>query len=325
MARLVSTCPKLYGRVRLLDGGVGEELFRLGLPDDRKTWSAAAIFQEKYHELLIQVHENFLVSGAQFVTTNNYAITPGSGFSRDQVVAGCELAAKLARQSVNKYVARTNLEETEICSRIKILGCLPPLVESYRADLILKYDDGKQWYNDIGKALNPHVDVFIAETMSCIDESKQALEGVAEFGKPLYCSWTLGADGQLRSGEDVTDAIRAVMGYKGLASVLFNCCEPEAVEKALFQIQQDKSLIAELLENNIEFGAYPNRLTAIDPDWTMEASTEAQPMRSDLSPVELWDHFISKWIREYNLTIVGGCCGVTPAHIAHFKNKMRVE
>ena len=43
--------------ILILDGGTGEELFRRGVPDDRKIWSATALVNTEYHAVLKQVHQ----------------------------------------------------------------------------------------------------------------------------------------------------------------------------------------------------------------------------------------------------------------------------
>jgi methionine synthase I (cobalamin-dependent) len=69
-------------------------------------------------------------------------------------------------------------------------------------------------------------------------------------------------------------------------------------------------------------GAYANRLTPVPSGWTMAESEGPQPMRGDLSPREYYDKFISSWIQDYNVQIVGGCCGITPDHIAYIRSKV---
>ena len=62
-------------------------------------------------------------------------------------------------------------------------------------------------------------------------------------------------------------------------------------------------------------GAYANRLTAIPSDWTLAGSEEAQAMRSDLDPQQYYRDFVLHWVRDLQVRLVGGCCGMTPEHI----------
>ena len=100
-------------------------------------------------------------------------------------------------------------------------------------------------------------------------------------------------------------------------AILFNCSEPEAITLALQEIKLDEEIQQNLKASQLVLGAYANRLTAVDPNWTLEGSEEAQPFRQDLSEQHYFDDFIKDWIQNYNLRIVGGCCGITPEHISY--------
>lgn len=189
----------------LLDGGTGEELFRLGLPDDRKIWSAKAVVDPEYHSLLKKVHQSFLSAGSQAITTNSFGIVPGVGFSLEEVVKHCQTAARLAREAV---------EGTESL----VFGSLGPLVESYRPDLIMKHDQGASTYAAMISAMAEYVDCFLAETISSVEEAMQAMEGLSQSAEnirkyPMLISYTLQADGCLRSGEVAKLAIPRTIDF----------------------------------------------------------------------------------------------------------------
>ena len=104
--------------------------------------------------------------------------------------------------------------------------------------------------------------------------------------------------------------------------VLFNCAEPEAITLALREIKADSKLTRRLDEGRIRLGAYANRLTPVAPNWSLAESDGPQEFRKDLDPQQYVD-FVSTWIDELNVTIVGGCCGITPEHIAALKSAVR--
>lgn len=187
----------------LLDGGTGEELFRLGLPDDRKIWSAKAVVDPKYHALLQQVHKSFCSAGSRAITTNSYGIVPGVGFSREEISTHCETAARLAHEAV---------KGTDTLA----LGSLGPLVESYRPDLTMEHGLGVATYAAMITAMESYVDCFLAETMSSVEESMQAVGAMSQTTakqSPLLISYTLRTDGCLRSGEAANLAIPRILKY----------------------------------------------------------------------------------------------------------------
>ena len=76
---------------------------------------------------------------------------------------------------------------------------------------------------------------------------------------------------------------------------MFNCATPESITTALKAINEDKDLVSILHDEKIVLGAYANRLTIIDPNWTLAESEEAQPFRKDLNE-EQYNHFVSQWM-----------------------------
>ena len=305
---------KTSHHIELLDGGTGEECFRLGVPDDRTIWSARALVDEQYHEIVRQVHRNFIIAGSQYITTNNYSVTPGVGLL-DRLAALTKVAARLA------FEARMEAEQLGYRG-VRICGSLPPLIESYRPDLVLPHDQAVAHYLTIIRSLNDSVDIFLAETMSSIAEATAAVDAVEEIGsqKKVWVSWTLNSDGRLRSGEGVADAINSLL-HKKVAAILFNCSEPEAICRALTEIRVTSDFFAKIRANNIRIGAYANRLNPVPEDFAIANTAEPEAMRSDLS-VERYTQFAQQWVA-LGADLIGGCCGVGPEYITDLRRCFR--
>ena len=98
-----------------------------------------------------------------------------------------------------------------------VLGSLGPLVESYRADLIMSHKEGVAVYTDMARALSPYVDCFLGETMSCYEECIQVMDAVNELDsadvRPVMTSFTLDGQGNFRSGEAVVNGITRLLDY----------------------------------------------------------------------------------------------------------------
>lgn len=341
----------------LLDGGTGEELFLRGVEDDRKIWSATAIVHEQYHTIVEDVHKSFIDAGSQAITTNSYGITPGVGFTDgDEVKRLVGISGEIARR------AATDGQE----SKALVLGSLGPQVESYRPDLIMKHGDGVKTYRYPIEGLYPFVDIYLAETMSISEEAFQVIDALSIFYQshsqrelrkhPLLVSFTLRSDGKVRSGESVTEVIPKLIHHAyqkqvELVGVLFNCCEPEAITKALQEIQSCTDIHHHLYHPprhatecttteqessnkppKIFLGAYANRLTPVHEEWTLESSDEAQAMREDLLPDQYWKDFVHRWHGNKDgedaagiiggVSLIGGCCGIGPSHISLLNDKL---
>jgi len=105
-------------------------------------------------------------------------------------------------------------------------------------------------------------------------------------------------------------------------AVLVNCSEPESITKALQAIRGNDALCETLSTEGVLLGAYANRLTPVDPNWTMEDSEAPQPLRTDLDPVHYCDDFAVRWV-DLNVQVVGGCCGISPQHIAYLNKHLQ--
>lgn len=70
-------------------------------------------------------------------------------------------------------------------------------------------------------------------------------------------------------------------------------------------------------------GAYANGLTPVPSDWTLAGSDVPQPIRADLSPERYYTDFAATWVNEFDVKIIGGCCAITPNHIAYLKQHLQ--
>ena len=94
-------------------------------------------------------------------------------------------------------------------------------------------------------------------------------------------------------------------------AVLVNCSAPEAVTLAL-------PIIAGLGK---PFGGYANAFEMITEDFLKEKPTvDSLRMRRDMGP-RAYAGYVMEWVG-LGATIVGGCCEVSPAHIAEIARRL---
>ena len=287
----------------LLDGGVGQELYRRSTRPAAPLWSVQVMMDEPH--LVEAVHLDFIEAGARIITVNTYTATPhrltreGLPDKFEALQGAAFAAAASAREKSGQAV--------------RIAGCLPPLVGSYRADLTPPEDECLANYRRIVAVQADHVDLFLCETMLSAAEARAATVAAAESGKPVWTALSVDdADGSvLRSGEGVAEGARAAVDA-GADAVLINCSSPEAVATAM-------PLLAGI---GVPFGGYANgfvSIAAMQPGGTVEA-LEA---RDDLGPATYADHAMG-WIAS-GAAIVGGCCEIGPGHIAALRQRLAAE
>ncbi len=287
-------------QIMLLDGGMGQELFlRSGKPAS-PLFSAQAMIDDP--EMVIQLHGDFIDAGAELISLNAYAATP-ERLTRDADMSLFEPIQKAAVQAA--LAARDKADRS-----VRIAGCLPPLVASYHAELVPPKDQAVASYERIVDLQDPAVDLFIAETMSCVAEAGYVCSVVAATGKPIWVSFTVNDhDGTvLRSGETLMAGIDAAIAAKA-DGILVNCSSPEAIGQSM----------AVLAKQDLPFGGMANGFVSAS-DLQAGGGVDGLATRDDLGPTEYADHAMS-WAAQ-GATLIGGCCGVGPTHIAEIRRRI---
>ena len=68
-----------FKETRVLDGGMGQELLARGVETNGTLWSANALLQEKYHQLLLDTHLDFINVQKNFLSKIIYNLNPKLG------------------------------------------------------------------------------------------------------------------------------------------------------------------------------------------------------------------------------------------------------
>lgn len=292
----------------VLDGGFGGELIRRGVVPGGGLWSAQALLDDPSE--VKRLHRDYVRSGARIITTNTYSTIPSYLSKKgleDQVEPLTRLACTLARDAVG-----------EMKPTVTVAGCIPPLSESYRPDLVFDAKLAKPVYRCMGKAMLPYIDVFLCETMSCISEAVAALTALDEIdssrSRLRFVSFTLDElpGNGLRSGETVKDAIDAVGPFQP-AAILFNCTSPEAITEGI---------AASVKMTDARVGGYANRLAKVPPNWTLD--NEVPILRNEELTIDAYVAYAKNWVSQ-GASIVGGCCGIGPEYIKAVSDSLVVS
>jgi S-methylmethionine-dependent homocysteine/selenocysteine methylase len=280
----------------VLDGGTGRELQRMGAPFRQPEWSALALIEAP--ESVRQVHAGYLAAGAQVITANSYALTPfhiGQARFDAEARALADLAGRMGRAAIGEGPGR-------------LAGSLPPALGSYRPDLF-DAELAAPILAELVAGLSPHVDLWLAETLSTVAEAQLVRKVLGADARPLWLSFTLDDTSArsipaLRSGETVAQAVRAAVAL-GAQTILFNCSQPEVMLEAV------RAAKAELAGAPLDIGVYANAFPPQPKDAV--ANDGLDPIREDLTP-QAYARFARSWA-EAGASVIGGCCGVGPEHI----------
>ena len=248
------------------------------------------------------VHADFFAAGATIATTNSYAIhrdriedTEAAG--QFEALHAAALAEAKAAQSAH--------------GSGRIAGSIGPLRASYRPDLHPAPEVAIPLFAEIAKKLAKGCDLLMLETVASVAHARDALTAARLTNLPVWLSLTVSdTDGtRLRSGEPLDDVLNVAADAD---AVLINCSAPEAVTQGL-------PIIAGMGK---PFGGYANAFEMITEGFLKENPTvDALKMRRDMGP-RAYAGYVMEWVT-LGATIVGGCCEVSPEHVAEIARRLQ--
>lgn len=301
----------MMAAVTIMDGGMGKELNRIGAPFQQPEWSAQALIDDP--EFVRRAHQNFADAGADVLITNTYAVVPHHLGEERFAQRGAELAGLAAR------IAR---EVADAANRpLQVAGSLPPMFGSYAPENF-RPEQAPALFDVLVAAQQDHVDVWIGETISSTEELRAVLDSIRNRPEPVWVSFTVDDDlapdtCRLRSGETVTEGVRqAIAGSDRLEAILFNCSQPERMALAVAEAAE---ALSHADAQDVAVGVYANAF--VDKEEGYSSNSVVLGHRHDLTP-EVYASMAQEWI-DRGASIVGGCCGIRPDHIAALAAELR--
>ena len=293
-----------FKQVRILDGGMGQELHAKGLISMGTLWSASANLETKFHNLVVDLHLSYINSGADVIITNT--------FSARRI--------RLIQNKVNEHFNYINEQACLLAIKAKdlskknvlIAGSLPSQSDTYVEDQRNSNEIEKDFL-DQATIINPYVDFFYLDVLSSGKELDIASNVAAKLKKPILAGVHLKKNCLLPTGENVTEVVNKYKNENWLG-LIGACVSPEIVENS----------IDELREINLPFGFKANLWEIEEPGPQRTFNTAkydeigtnpniAFGKRDKYDP-KLFYEFCKK-IKEKGATILGGCCETTPSHI----------
>ena len=293
-----------FRKIRILDGGMGQELLARGLNPEGTLWSAKALLEKKNHSLVKNIHEDFVKAGAEVIVTNTFA-------TRRQRLKQNNLEDKF--ELLNKHAGEIANSVRDKYPKILIAGGLPPQNTTYSSD---ERDENEIFNNfkDQAKVLNPYIDFFYFDVLSSVREVLIAVKSIKEFNKPFLIGAHISEGTYLPSGEKLSDIMNKI-DCKNLLGLILACVSPENFRKNINEI---KSI-------GYPFGFKINafKKTKVNGGFTknFKKSKSGNPneflgKRNDLTP-EVLKNLAKEFIKN-GATIIGGCCETRPSHIKAF-------
>jgi len=269
--------------ITLLDGPLGTELIARGVPiPPNPWWTAWALKHEP--AAVSALHRDYARAGATVHTTCTFRTHRRN--IGDEWESLAVKAVQLARSAAP--------------SQHRIAGGIAPLEDCYRPDLS-PGAQGREEHRELARLLaSEGVDLLLCETFSHAEEALVAVEECAATGVETWVSFTSGPENNLLTVEDVVAGAKEAV-QRGARAVLVNC------------IPASKTLpyVERLTAIGVPYGAYANA----------GRSNEGLGRGEGDSGARAYADLAASWIKA-GATLVGGCCGTGPAHIAELNRRL---
>ncbi len=315
----------------VLDGATGTELERRGIHSPLPLWSAGALVA--HPDVVEAIHHDYVAAGADIVVANTFRANVRTLRAAGMQERGEELnrtAIRLARQAAQHYVDRLKTGPTDVAAgprtgrdhrrdagatqetdhrlqtgatqgQLIVAASVAPVEDCYHPErvpdeAVLHDEHGRMlaWL----KAAGP--DLIWIETMGTVREAQAAAQATSQTEMPFVVSFVVREDGNLLGGEPLEQAVDAIEQFEPTAIGL-NCIPPTGMTTILPSLRKTTA-------RPLAAYAHINNPT---PIFGWSYSQTATP--------EQYAEHAKRWL-ELGVSIVGGCCGTTPAHIRAVKD-----
>ncbi len=299
----------LESRTLVFDGGMGTQIHACTdcTPADYLGRdNCTDILVRSRPDIIQRIHENYLEAGADIVETDTFGAN---------ILVGREFDEELASwtHDLNKRaaeVARAACAKFESADRPRFaIGSMGPGTKLVSLGQV-SWDDMHASYLEQARGLLAGgIDGFMIETSQDILQQKIAinacLDALKEVGlsardRAIFSSVTIETTGTMLLGSDIAAVVNALKPFP-IASLGLNCATGP-VEMA--------EHIAYLAKNwDRPISVMPNAGLPILVEGRTEYPLQAKPFREAMR----------RFIEEYKVHSIGGCCGTTPEHIRELR------
>ena len=290
----------LREKVLIYDGAMGTNLQTQGLTSRDFGGHDGCSEALNLHcpEAVIKVHCGFLEAGCHVLETNTFGgtrITLREYQLEDRVEEINRIAVEMAKEAISRVSCAFR---PLIAGSIGPGSLLPSLGNVSFDEMAAAYEE------QMSALLLAGADIFQIETCQDLLQIKSALyaaESVfSRHGRrcPVVVSVTLEPNGTMLVGSDIS-AITAVLEPYDIIDMLSINCATGPLEMVRH--------VAHLAEN------WP-RAVGVMPNAGLPENVDGKPFYR-MTPGEFAD-FHERFVREYGVNMVGGCCGTRPDHLA---------
>jgi len=281
-------------KILICDGAMGTSLQNLGFTENPDSLN----LNEEDIKNVINVHLSFLRAGSDIIQTNTFGSNPAKlksyGLISDIEKINTNAVAA-AREAINTF-----RKESSNSRDLFIAGDIGPLGKLVVPSGEIKYSEAIDLFSQqIDVLIKNNVDFILIETIMDLHEALAAVEAVKKIDEdiPIACSLTFDKKGVTLMGDKAEDIGEPLL-EAGANLIGANC-----------GVGSDSMVvIAEKIRR-----ANPGAKIFFQPNAGLPVLINGKTTYNEAP--EFMSANIKK-ILQFNLSVVGACCGSTPAHIS---------
>ena len=293
-----------FKELRILDGGMGQELHARGLISKGTLWSTSAILDEKYHQSVVDIHLDYIEAGAEVITTTN--------FSSRRI--------RMEQNKVNNLFEFANKKACELALKAKeqskkdilIAGSIPAQSDTYREDVRSSEIIHQNFYDQIN-CTKDFVDFFYLDVISSGREIAIATEIIEKLNKPILVGIHLLKNGKLPSGESISEVIKKYKGSNWMG-IVASCVSIEIAENSINDLKIHKLPFG--YKVNLWGDDEPSPVRKINSAKFDEDAVNLNTVMGKREVSDVIFKTLGKNFIDNGATILGGCCETNPKHIS---------
>jgi 5-methyltetrahydrofolate--homocysteine methyltransferase len=262
-----------------------------------------------YPQAVEQVHRAFLEAGTDALVTNTFRanrLTLGEYGLAERTMEINRAAAGLARRLADEYPG-----ERFVAGSIGPSGRLPSADDPELSNIT--FDELVEVFCEQAEGLIlGGADVMLIETTQDILEAKAIIAGILQaFEKTgtslsIQAQVTMDTTGRMLLGTDIAAALTILEGLP-IDIIGLNCSTgPEHMREPIRYLGENACLPVSCI---------PNAGLPINVDGEAVYPMEPEPFAA----------LLTEYVEKYQISVVGGCCGSTPAHIQRLVEKIHAR
>ncbi|MCX7756459.1 MAG: homocysteine S-methyltransferase family protein, partial [Anaerolineales bacterium] len=305
----------LAERVLIFDGAMGTSLQKQNLTAEHfggEQYNGCNDYLViSYPQAVENVHRSFLEVGVDVLETDTFRsnrLTLAEYGLANRVIEINQAAARLARQLADEYAEKTG-QPRFVAGSIGPSGKLPSADDPELSNI--SFDELADIFREQTVGLiRGGVDVVLIETSQDILEVKAAIHGILRAFEqtgvwlPIQAQVTLDTSGRMLLGTDIEAALTILEGLP-IDVIGLNCSTgPEHMREPIRILGESSRLPVSCI---------PNAGLPLNVDGQAVYPLEPEPFAEALF----------EFVEKHKISVVGGCCGTTPAHLQRLVQKLR--